>query len=528
MSPLPRKSLLIASLLTWLPVCIHAHMQLSWPYPLRSPLDPDVPYYEKDYSMTSPLLPDGSDYSCKHYTKDYADTNVTKATYVAGGTYDMWLNGTATHDGGSCQLSLSYDNGATFKVIKSIIGGCPIVRTYDFTIPEYAPASDTALLSWSWFNLEGNREFYQNCARVKIVSNQAQRYRRTPFKRQTSMNDLPDIFTCNIGNGCQTIEGEDVIFPNPGNDVVYGQDAITPHSGIGYTISGAPATSTASTTPATAGLSDSPTTAAATSTSSGFPSALVTTTTGTPLETTTSQPPFPIANTTITTGLPSGTGLPDPSGPILTLTGSITYFTPTSTSSLSTATMTGTSTEPSLLTESSTPSSTESSTSSLLSSIFMPSFLSSILSPTETTSIPTTFITLTTSPPSSEPSTSSPMSISTPTSTSTTTSAPSAPSASATSSCVPGTFECNSLTTFSQCVSTSSSSTTYVYMGSVAAGMQCVNGQFVRESSGTCTPSGSIFCNGENAFYLCDQGGLVDMGPVAPGTACRNGVIGFA
>lgn len=65
-------------------------------------------------------------------------------------------------------------------------------------------------------------------------------------------------------------------------------------------------------------------------------------------------------------------------------------------------------------------------------------------------------------------------------------------------------------------------------MGSVAAGMQCVNGQFTRQNAGACTPSGSIFCNGTNAFYMCDQGGLIDMGPVAPGTACRNGVIGFA
>ncbi|KAI9869965.1 MAG: hypothetical protein M1823_008890, partial [Watsoniomyces obsoletus] len=82
------------------------------------------------------------------------------------------------------------------------------------------------------------------------------------------------------------------------------------------------------------------------------------------------------------------------------------------------------------------------------------------------------------------------------------------------STCVPGTFTCNSPSTFSQCVGGG----TYTYMGSVAAGMQCVNGQIIRQSAGPCTPNGQIFCNGSNAFYMCDQGGLIDMGRVAPGT----------
>lgn len=117
----------------------------------------------KDYSMTNPLFSDGSNFPCKLYQN--SDTNPQandiKATYSAGSTYNLTLEGGATHMGGSCQISISYDNGATFKVIESIIGGCPLVDTYDFTIPSFAPSSDTALLSWSWFNLIGNREMYQ-------------------------------------------------------------------------------------------------------------------------------------------------------------------------------------------------------------------------------------------------------------------------------------------------------------------------------------------------------------------------------
>ncbi len=65
-------------------------------------------------------------------------------------------------------------------------------------------------------------------------------------------------------------------------------------------------------------------------------------------------------------------------------------------------------------------------------------------------------------------------------------------------------------------------------MGSVAAGMTCLDGQIVRQNKGACTPNGALFCNGEKMFYLCDQGGLIEMGSVAPGTVCRDGVIGFA
>lgn len=41
-----------------------AHLQLSYPYALHSPLDPQTPEENKDYSITSPLLTDGS-YPCK-------------------------------------------------------------------------------------------------------------------------------------------------------------------------------------------------------------------------------------------------------------------------------------------------------------------------------------------------------------------------------------------------------------------------------------------------------------------------------
>lgn len=186
---------------------------MSSPYPLQSPLDPQTPVAKKDYNYAAPLNPDGSNFPCKGYQ---GDTPIrTTATYRAGSNYTMTLSGSAIHIGGSCQLSLSYDNGATFKVIKSMIGGCPISKAYDFTIPSFAPIG-TALFAWTWLNYEGNREFYMNCAEVEINADGP--------SDQSKMDALPDIWVANLQriNDCTTKEASNPVFPDPGPDVVYG------------------------------------------------------------------------------------------------------------------------------------------------------------------------------------------------------------------------------------------------------------------------------------------------------------------
>ena len=65
----------------------------------------------------------------------------------------------AAHSGGSCQASLSFDNGETWKVLHSYQGGCPRDVKLDsnragddqlffFRVPEETRAGP-ALFSWS-------------------------------------------------------------------------------------------------------------------------------------------------------------------------------------------------------------------------------------------------------------------------------------------------------------------------------------------------------------------------------------------
>ncbi|KAJ5714622.1 uncharacterized protein N7483_011803 [Penicillium malachiteum] len=236
-----------------------AHMQMMKPYPIRSPLNKDSTG-QKDYSYTNPLQPSGADYPCKGYANDPFDS---QATYQPGQSYDMELDGSATHDGGSCQLALTYDKGKTFKVIESMLGTCPTPKKYNFQIPSDAPSGE-ALLAWTWFNKVGNREMYMNCAMVTIggstngnntdagtdhIENMPAEHGKSEDKKaahpplematrdvgkKTAFNSLPELFVANVGQEgkCVTVEGETVDFPEPGDDVIGTSD------GKGYKCSG--------------------------------------------------------------------------------------------------------------------------------------------------------------------------------------------------------------------------------------------------------------------------------------------------
>jgi hypothetical protein len=189
---------------------------MTWPYPLRSKLNPSTPENSIDYSMKAPLSASGSNYPCKGYQSD--PDQVPVAIYDAGSTYNMTLDGSATHGGGSCQLSMSYDQGQTFRVIKSMIGGCPLKSSYDFTVPSYA-LSGEAFFAWTWQNNIGNREFYMDCAVVQVQENQQKRQ-----DSYESMGSLPGIWRTDLQsvNDCTTVEGESLVYPHPGTDVEYG------------------------------------------------------------------------------------------------------------------------------------------------------------------------------------------------------------------------------------------------------------------------------------------------------------------
>ena len=94
--------------------------------------------------------------------------------------------------------------------------------------------------------------------------------------------------------------------------------------------------------------------------------------------------------------------------------------------------------------------------------------------------------------------------------------------------CVPNTIFCNTATMFSLCTPGGVNGTREVFFGSVAPGTYCDQGQgrIRAANNGNCQPDGKLQCGpGGNTFFQCDQGGLINIGAVAPGTTCVNGSI---
>ena len=161
----------------------------------------------------SPL---GADFPCKQRSGVYEVSEMNNI--VAGTDQALTFTGTAVHGGGSCQVSISKDREPTaqsvFKVIHSIVGGCPGVdggpRDFSFQVPQEFPNGEYAL-AWTWFNKIGNREMYMNCAPVTITGGSDD---------DAFFDTLPNMFVANIPDSeCTTPEGGDIVFPDGGDSV---------------------------------------------------------------------------------------------------------------------------------------------------------------------------------------------------------------------------------------------------------------------------------------------------------------------
>lgn len=188
------------------------------------------PYSNKTLN-NSPLAYSGSDFPCK-LRKDPFVAPTKETVYEVGVVNTMRFKGSATHGGGSCQLSLTEDlapsKESTWKVIKSYEGGCPKNVEgglsggadadndiqLDFAIPENIH-SGKYTLAWTWFNRIGDREMYMNCAPITVDNPSS------PVFNQSIQNqalDFPPMFIANI-NGCMTKQDLDIRFPQPGGIV---------------------------------------------------------------------------------------------------------------------------------------------------------------------------------------------------------------------------------------------------------------------------------------------------------------------
>lgn len=188
-------------------------------------------------SYNRPLNHDGSDFPCKG---QIGKADMTpQATWTSGskGMFEIWPNegngaegNMAGHSGGSCQASLSFDNGKNWKAIHSYHGGCPRDvpfgsniggpnQTFTFDIPNETK-SGKALFAWTWLARTGNRgEFYMNCASVEIQGS-----------GKSTLDNYPDMYVGDLATGdiggkmCLSSGGTNLAYPFPGEKVTRAGD----------------------------------------------------------------------------------------------------------------------------------------------------------------------------------------------------------------------------------------------------------------------------------------------------------------
>lgn len=161
-----------------LPSLILAHMEMTSPAPRGSHLLADYPV---DYNLNAPL---GQAVMCGG-----KGAGPISAVWRAGQQITVQFHGGARHAGGLCQFALSYDGDQSFQVIQEVEGGCPS-EAYEWPVqlPESLPACDRCTFAWTWINAVGNREYYMNCADVRIES---ARSFHVPSGRPLTLANLP-------------------------------------------------------------------------------------------------------------------------------------------------------------------------------------------------------------------------------------------------------------------------------------------------------------------------------------------------
>ncbi|KAJ0108251.1 hypothetical protein J7T55_000217 [Diaporthe amygdali] len=220
--------ILVASLITQ----VGGHTLMQQPIPFPSQLQDN-----------GPMNKDGSNWPCNG-EKDFAPNGIMNI-WERGSVQHLQAMGGATHGGGSCQISVTYDLKPTvrsaWRVIHSIQGGCPIRNLtetnygdsattllpdiYNFTIPDWLPLG-RAVMAWTWYGRWSVPEMFMNCAPIMVLGGRALDTPHTlDISRDDSVlaakwNQAPLMFEANNGNGCWTAnKGSCVEFPEPGESL---------------------------------------------------------------------------------------------------------------------------------------------------------------------------------------------------------------------------------------------------------------------------------------------------------------------
>ncbi|CAG8446973.1 5594_t:CDS:2 [Ambispora gerdemannii] len=192
---------------------VSAHSSMLYPAPRGHPQNPNAAV--KDYDCITAPLNQGptckaKPFPCGGYAMDTKITQVFRAgdiinvkfwnsAFPNGPQTGSESNNQARHNGGLCEFALSYDGGQTYTVIATYHRTCPdIYFDWKVKIPDAAPSCDNpgkCIFSWTWINALGNREFYQNCADIKLIGTATAPLPIIDITRANLPPQFPEIMT---------------------------------------------------------------------------------------------------------------------------------------------------------------------------------------------------------------------------------------------------------------------------------------------------------------------------------------------
>ena len=232
----------------------HAHLIMQEPVP-----------YSKDTLDNSPLINAApgtaeSNFPCKLRANAF---EVTQENNIkVGEPNNISWTGSASHGGGTCQLSVTLDRepsaSSTFKVIASWIGGCPTssdgnggTHPFTWTMPPEVP-NGKATFAWNWVSkLSGQPENYMNCAPITVSGG---------ADNNDEFDKLEDLFRVNLpSSDCGSQLSHDLEIPNPGKYVTtFGSTALATPTGTGCAAMGQASATGASNAGSSAAASATP------------------------------------------------------------------------------------------------------------------------------------------------------------------------------------------------------------------------------------------------------------------------------
>jgi len=145
---------------------IESHAFLKYPISRRSKYSD---YYLQnnlvDYNLYEPLDNIKYKFPCKNLSVGPTITEIKSNNIQI--SIELGSSPNSEHNGGHCQFGFSYDN-KNFVVLKHIINDCLKSNlVYDMIIPSNIPDGNI-IFFWTWINSVGNREYYMDCADIKL------------------------------------------------------------------------------------------------------------------------------------------------------------------------------------------------------------------------------------------------------------------------------------------------------------------------------------------------------------------------